>query len=209
MGPLTENFANLSLYLTAQRSQERAAPLLIEKLARPLLSREWRLGSGNLVDPRGRMVGPFDVVASADAYPVFGEGMASMYCVDAVAFCLSARDWNAEPLSEFGQQAVQVKKLERKQKTPILCAAVSFTPLPLEQLREFLLGPEGQAVDAVLSIGEHVLVRNGGLYGDPARIPFVSERGAGESLKAFSMLLLQTAEAAQGQPFLLADYQHL
>ena len=42
----------------------------------------------------------------------------------------------------------------------------------------------GQAIDGVLSIGDHVMLRNSqGWYGDPQKIPFVTERGEGASLK--------------------------
>jgi hypothetical protein len=46
-------------------------------------------------------------------------------------------------------------------------------------------------------------------YGDPERVPFVSERGGAEALKAFTFFLLQLAQSALGLPFGLAGYQHL
>jgi hypothetical protein len=209
MGPLTESYANLSAYLAAQRAQERAPELLIQKFLRPLLPTAMRLGSGLVMDSRERTAGPFDILGGSDLLPSFGDGKASVFFSDGVVFCLQASDWAAHPLSDFGHVASQLKKVERRAKVPILCAAISFTPLPLAQLSEFLRGSEGQSVDAVLSLGEHVIVRNSGLYGDPQRIPFVTERGAGESLKAFALLLLQTSQTFLGLPFPMADYQHL
>jgi hypothetical protein len=209
MGPLTESYTNLSAYLAAQRAQERAPELLIQKFLRPLLPTVLRLGTGLVMDARERTAGPFDVIGCSDLLPPFGDNKASVFFSEGVAFCLQASDWTAQPLSDFGQRASQLKKVERRAKLPILCVAVSFTPLPLEQLSEFLRGSEGQAVDAVLSLEEHVIVRNSGLYGDPQRIPFVTERGAGESLKAFALLLLQTSQSFLGLPFPMADYQHL
>src|SRR5437764_1490106 len=80
----------------------------------------------------------------------------------------------------------------------------------LSGLTEFLNGPEGREIDAVLSVGQHFVVRNAhGWYGDPARIPFVSERGAGPSLKAFAFLLLKLSSSFLSRPFELTDYQAL
>jgi hypothetical protein len=82
--------------------------------------------------------------------------------------------------------------------------------LPAAQVSEFMKSSDGQAIDGVLAIGQHLMLRNSqGWYGDAQRIPFVTERGEGESLKAFAFWLVHIMQNALNQPYQLADYQHL
>ncbi len=214
MGTLTESFANLSEYLAAQGKKASAsnslAELWLTKVLKPLLPSGIRCGMGTITDIKDRQVGPIDIVASVDSFPAFSEGQATTYLADGVVFCLQVRDWAHDDLTHFGDMAAHVKKLERKKKTPIPCLAVGFDLLPLAELTQYLNGKSGQAIDGIFSLGHHTLIRNSlGWYGDPKKVPFVSEHPGPEAMKAFTFFLLQLSQTALGQSFGLADYQHL
>jgi hypothetical protein len=214
MGTITESFGNLGEYLLAERkgSKKRSVEidLVLAKLLKPFLPSGMRCGTGTITDMKDRQAGPVDIVASTDNFPAFSEGPASTYMADGVVFCLQVKDWAQNDLTEFGKLASQIKKLERKKKSPIPCLAVSFSLLPLPELTSFLNSPAGQAVDGVVCIGHHIVLRNSqGWYGNPARVPFVTESPGPEALKAFTFFLLQLSQTALGLPFGLMDYQHL
>jgi hypothetical protein len=220
MATITESFANLSTFLLAEFQREstfatarphaRARQLLVDRFLRPLLPTSVRVGPGTLIDVRDRGVGPFDVIACSDAFPPFGDGLETRFLVDGAIFACNMRDWAAEPISDFAKWAMQVKNLERAQTQPLLCAALSYTPVSLEELKDFMQGPEGKAVDAVFCMGHHLIARNDrGLFGDPAKIPFVTQRESAQAFKAFAFLLLQATQAYLGNPFDLGRYQHL
>src|SRR5206468_4151394 len=100
------------------------------------------------------------------AYPPLGEGMAHQFLADGVAFCLQVRDWKEEDLTQFADMALRLKALARKTKHPIYCAVIGFGSLPANQVSEFMKSSGGQPIDAVLSIGQHVILRNNqGWYG--------------------------------------------
>lgn len=217
MGTITESFSNLTELLLNQktRSQGSAATsagseFLISRWLKPVLPSAVRCSQGVIVDVKDRQIGPFDVIGCLEAYPIFGEGAASTFLSDGVIFCLQARNWAVSDLTEFGEMAAQLKKLEGERSFPLICAAVAFDALSLEHVAEFLKSPGGQAVDAVLSLGNNLTIRNTqAWYGDPKRVPYVTERGAAEALKAFTFFLIQLAQNALGIPFGLASYQHL
>ncbi len=214
MGTLTESFANLSDYLLAQRkkSKQRSTEveLVLSKVLGPLLPSGIRCGSGTITDIKDRQVGPLDIVAAVDTFPPFSDGSAATYLADGVVFVLQVRDWAESDLTQFGEMALQIKKLERKKKDPIPCVAVSFGLLSLSELSQFLNSKAGQPVDGILCVGHHIVLRNSqGWYGDPSRVPFVTERPGPEALKAFTFFLLHLSQTAMGLPFGLADYQHL
>ncbi len=132
------------------------------------------------------------------------------FLADGVAFCLQVRNWNEEDLTQFAAMAGKIKALSRRTKAPIYCAVVGFESLPAVQVGEFMKSSGGQPIDAVLAIGQHVMLRNNqGWYGDPKQIPFVTARGEGESLKGFAYWLTHITHTFLGMPFQLADYQHL
>lgn len=217
MGSLTEGFANLTGVLLADYGaalpgarRPSAAAVFSSRLLKPMLPGAVRCGSGLLFDIEDRQAGPFDIVGTWEAFPAIGEGSGSLYPVEGALFALQARDWSVCDLTEFGRLATDLKQLERKKKTPVFCAAVSFEPLVLDHVSDFLKSQAGQAVDGVLTLGHHVIIRNSqGWYGHPDQVPYVSERGAAEALKSFTLLLLQLSQSAVGLPFGLADYQHL
>ncbi|MFA5976103.1 MAG: hypothetical protein WC859_08085 [Elusimicrobiota bacterium] len=217
MGSLSEGFANLTEALLADHAAglpavRRASPagILISRLLKPLLPGAIRLGPGSIVDLKDRQVGSFDIVGAWEVFPAIGEGAGSLYPADGVAFVLQARDWSVSDLTEYGRQAAALKKLERKSTLPVFCGVISFEPLVLDHVADLLKSQGGEAIDGVLTLGHHALIRNSrGWYGDPDRIPFVSELGAAESLKSFSLFLLQQAQSFVGLPFGMADYQHL
>ena len=214
MGTVTESFANLSEFLTEQnkKSKKRATQvdLILSKALKPFLPSAIHCGSGIIIDIKDREVGPFDLIATVDSFPPFGEGQASAFLGDGVVFALQVRDWAETDLTQFGEMALQIKKLERKKRVPIPCLAVSFGLLPLPELSQFLMSKQGQAVDGVLCVGHHIVLRNSmGWYGNSVRVPFVTERPGPEALKAFTFFLVQLAQMALHQPFGLADYQHL
>jgi hypothetical protein len=214
MGTIRESFSNLTDYLLTEKKKAKGRGsnmnLLQSGLLIPLLPRATRIGTGTIVDIKDRHVGPFDIVATVDAFPPFSEGSASTFLTDGVVFALQVRDWAEDDLSQFGEMARQLKKLERKKKMPIPCLAVSYDLLPLPELAQFLNGKTGQDVDGILCVGHHVILRNSqGWYGDPVRVPFVTEQPGPEALKAFTFFLLQLSQTALGMPFGLADYQHL
>src|SRR5437879_4649841 len=142
MGTVTESFANLSEYLVGQhkKSKKRAdqVDLVLSKLLKPLLPAAIRCGPGTITDVRDREVGPLDIIGSIDSFPPFGEGQASTHLADGVVFAVQIRDWAEADLTHFGDLSLQIKKMERKKKTAIPCLAVSFGPLPLAELSEFL-----------------------------------------------------------------------
>jgi len=214
MGTITESFGNLSEYLLTehQKSKHRASDLdlLTASLLKPFLPSAMRCACATVTDIKDRQAGPFDLVAGVDTFPLFSEGTASTFLADGVVFALQVRNWTESDLTQFGEMARQLKKLERKKQEPIPCVAVSYERLSLPELNQFLNSATGQCVDGVLCIGQHVILRNSlGLYGDPARVPFVTEPQGPEALKAFTFFLLQLSHAALGLPFGLADYQHL
>lgn len=214
MGTLTESFANLTdLLLTKSKSAGRAStgdqPLITQWL-RPLLPSSIRCGPGTLLDAKDRHVGPLDVIASWEAYPPVGEAGASAYPIDGAIFCLQARNWVKEDLTQFAELASAIRKLDRRHTRPVFCGAVSYELLSLDQVLEFMRSPTGQSVDGVLTLGHHVVIRNSqGWYGDPVKVPLVTERGGAEALKALTLSLVQQAQSFVGLPFGLADYQHL
>lgn len=212
MGSVTENFSNLSQVLLAdhQAAKTPDREILSRRLVKPLLPAAFRSGMGQIVDLKDRQLGPFDIVGCWEAYPPLGEGMASQFLVDGVAFCLQVRDWKTEDLTEFAAMAGRLKALVRKTKAPIFCAVVGFDSLPAAQVSEFMKSAAGQAVDGVLSLGQHLMLRNAqGWYGDPAKVPFVTERSEGEALKGFAFWLAQITQTFLGLPYQLGDYQHL
>jgi hypothetical protein len=214
MGTVTESFSNLSEYLLAERKTAKrrgfGADLIISHLLKPMMPSAVRIGSGTITDIKDRQVGPFDVVAGIDAFPTFSEGTASTCLAGGVIFALQVRNWAENDLSQFGEMARLLKKTEGKRKNPIPCFAVSFEPLLLAEVSQFLRSKAGDSVDGILCLGHHVILRNSqGWYGDPARIPFVTERPGPEALKSFTFFLLHLAQIALGQPFGLSDYQHL
>ncbi len=215
MGSISESFQQLSEVLLAEAqkpitTRPTESVLLWQRLLRVVLPAAVRISSGSIVDIRDRQVGPFDLIASLDAYPIFGDERVSIVPADAVIFCLQVRSLEASNLSEFGTTAASLRKLESQSPAPTFCAAVVFGLLPLLELSEFMKGSEGQAVDGVLSLGHHFIVRNSqGWYGDTKAVPFVTERDAGAAFKAFTFLLLNIAQARLGQPFVASAYQHL
>ena len=212
MGSITDNFSSLSEVLLADYRARKAPErdILSARLLKPLLPAAFRSGMGQIVDLKDRQLGPFDIVGCWDVFPPLGEGMASQFLVDGVAFCLQVRNWKEEDLTQFAAMAGRLKALSRKTKSPILCAVVGFESLPANQVSEFMRSSAGQAIDGVLSIGKHLMLRNSqGWYGDPKRVPFVTEKGEGESLKAFAFWLVHITQTFLGVPYRLADYQHL
>lgn len=206
MGALLESFSNLTELLLAGKERD----IFLSRVLKPLLPISIRCGPGTLIDIKDRNVGPVDIIAASEAYPPLGDGGAALYPVDGAVFCLQVRHWAKDDLTTFGELSSQVKRLERRPGAAVFCAAVSLDPLSLEHVMEFLRGPSGRSVDGILSVGENVVIRNvHGVYGDPAKIPFVTERGGPEALKAFVLCLLQQAQAAANIPFGLATYQHL
>jgi hypothetical protein len=214
MGTLTECFDNWSEYLLAEHKKSgrrsSAAELFASQLLKPLMPSALRMGSGTVTDIKDRQAGPFDVVGCVESFPPFSEGSATTFLADGVTFVLQIRDWSANDLTQFGEIASQAKKLERKKKNPIPCLAVGFAPLPLAELSQLLKSKSGQSIDGVFCLGHHVILRNtDGLYGDPEKVPWVTERPGPEALKAFTFYLLNLSQTALGLPFGLADYQHL
>lgn len=214
MGTLTESFTNLSEYLLAERKKSKArsagVDLMLSKVLKPFLPSAIRYGSGTITDIKDRQVGPLDIVSSVDAFPSFSDGSAATYLADGIVFALQVRDWAESDLTQFGEMALQIKKLERKKKDPIPCLAVSYSLLSLNELSQFLNSKAGQSVDGILCVGHHIVLRNSqGWYGDPSLVPFVTERPGPEALKAFTFFLLHLSQTAMGLPFGLSDYQHL
>jgi hypothetical protein len=92
----------------------------------------------------------------------------------------------------------------------LFCAVIGFESLPSKQVMEFMKSAPGQAVDGMLTLGQHVMLRNTqGWYGDPKTVPYVTEQGEGESLKSFVFWLTHIMQTALNIPYQLADYQHL
>jgi len=216
MGAITESFSQLADWLLAEqrknaahRSSSLESELLVTRLLRPLLPAQVRIGPGSALDVRDRQVGPFAILGTIDSYPVLGDGPASVSPVDGIVFCLHARPAESANLSEFAEQCARLKRLERRA-DPVFCAAVAYGPLSPQEVKEFLQGKEGESVDAVLSLGHNLVVRNSqGWYGAPDAVPYVTETDAGAALKALAFLLLQISQSSLGQPFALASYQHL
>jgi len=212
MGTLTETFSTLSDVLLNDARLHRSPDrdIFAARVVKPLMPAAMRTGMGQIVDHKDRLLGPFDIIGCTESYPPLGEGMASHFLADGVAFCLQVRNWKEEDLTQFAAMAGKLKALSRKTKTPIICAVVGFDTLPAPAVAEFLKSSAGQFVDGILSIGKHVMLRNSqGWYGNPKQIPFVTERGEGESLKAFSFWMMHIAQTFLGMPYHLADYQHL
>ena len=214
MGIVSESFANLNEFLTTELKKSKKtglpADLVLQHLLKPFLPMNIRCTSGTVTDITDRQAGPFDVIASLDAFPAFGEGSAATVLADGAVFALQVRNWAESDLTQFGDLARQLKKLERKKKGPVPCFAISFARLALAEVSQFLNSRAGQPVDGVLCIGHHVVLRNSsGAYGNPERVPFVTEPEAAEALKAFTFFLLKLSQEALGRPFGLADYQHL
>jgi hypothetical protein len=212
MASVTENFANLSQVLLAdyEAKKSHGRDILVNRLLKPLLPSAFRIGTGQIVDLKDRQLGPFDIVGCWENFPPLGEGIASLFLVDGVAFCLQVRNWKEEDLTQFAATAVKLKALSRKTKSTIICAVAGFEALPADQVSEFMKSSDGQAIDGVLSIGRHLMLRNTqGWYGDPKHIPFVTERGEGESLKSFAFWLVHIMQTFLNEPYQLSDYQHL
>jgi len=217
MGTLSEYFTNLSELLLSELArfkQDAAAgaprDFFESKVLRPLLPGGIGLGPGEIVDVKDRRAGPFDIVGCSETYPSFGQGRAHYFLNDGVMFCLNVKDWRQADLTQFGQAAAALKKLERKSAYPVFCGAVSSTPLSVDEVMEFLRGSSGAEVDGVVSIGHNAVLRNfQGWYGAPERLPFVAERQGPEALKAFVFFLRRLAHAWAGWKFGLGDYQHL
>ncbi len=218
MGSVTDHFANLTeLLLTEVRKGQATTPRIYERdifsyrYLRPFLPASIRLGTGHVIDVQDRRAGPVDLVACSEAYPTLGEGAASIFFRDGVVFALQVRQaWTAESLVSVAQLASDLKQLSQKAKTPLIVGAVGFDPVSYDSIMEFLKSPKGAALDTVLSVGQHVIIRNGnGWFGDMQQVPFVSARGGPEAMKAFSFLLFQLCQMAIGLPSTLPEYQHL
>jgi hypothetical protein len=212
MGHITESYATLSeLLLTHARSRKSPEREIFNTyFLKPLLPSAFRTGTGQVLDIKDRILGPFDIIGGVETLPPMGEGLASLFLIDGVAFCIQVRNWKEEDLTQFSDMAGKLRALVRKSKHPLFCAVVGFESLPAAQVSEFLKSAPGHPIDAVLSIGQHLMLRNThGWYGDAQRIPYVTEKGAGESLKAFAFWIVQVAQSFLGTPYLLGDYQHL
>ena len=214
MGTITESFGNLSDYLLQEQKTSKLrhseAQLILSHLLKPFLPSGIRCASGMITDIKDRQVGPLDIVAAIDTYPSFGEGSTATFLADGIVFVLQIRNWAEHDLTEFAEMAALLKKQEGKRGKAIPCLAVSFEPLLLPELSQFLTSKAGENVDGVLCVGHHVILRNSqGWYGDPSRVPFVTERSGPEALKSFTFFLLHLAQTALSRPFGLADYQHL
>lgn len=212
MASITENFSNLSQVLLADYQARKASEcdIFMNRLLKPLLPAAMRAGMGQIVDVKDRLLGPFDIIACSEVYPPLGEGMAGQFLADGVAFCLQVRNWKKEDLTQFAAMAGKLKALIRRAKSPIICAVVGFEPMPAAQAAEFLKSSGGQPIDGILSIGQHLILRNAqGWYGDTQAVPFVTQKGDGESLKSFAFWITHIAQTFLGIPYQLADYQHL
>lgn len=214
---ITDYFNSLTQVMQLDYAAARKTPhhgdtlkIVTERFLKPFLPSSTRQGYGFVLDVFERQAGPFDVVAASDFWPPVGQGDANRYLVDGVIFCLSARDWATADLTQFAATARDLKALKRKATHPLLCTAFSFTPLETPEVLEFLKSNAGIAVDAVFSLGRGLVIRNNfGWYGDPQRLPFVTENVAAPALKFYALYLLQAVHAAAGVPFGWADYQHL
>jgi len=214
---ITEYFSTVTDVLqadfkAAQKQPQRGqlTSIIQDRLLKPFLPPTVRMGSGFVVDMKERQAGPFDCVVSGGSWPPFGQGESSVWLADGVQFCLSARDWASSDLSQFAESAKAAQSLHRQSGQPIPCLAFSFGDLLIPEVLEFMQSPQGQAVDAVMSLGKNLVVRNRfGWYGDPEKTPFVTERSGTASLKGFTFYMIHTVHAAMGQSFPLADYQHL
>ena len=218
MGSVTDHFANLTELLTTEvRKGATTTPRIHERdifsyrYLRPFLPASIRLGTGHVLDVQDRRAGPVDLVACSEAYPVLGEGPASLFFRDGVVFALQVRQsWTPETLASAVQLASDLKQLSQKAKTPLVVGVVGFDAMPFDTVTEFLKSPKGAALDTILTVGQHVVIRNvNGWFGDLQQIPFVSARGGPEALKAFSFLLFQLCQMAIGLPSTLPEYQHL
>lgn len=217
MGTLTDKFSDLCdvMKMEYQKATATARPgaggeILLQRLLRPLLPAQIRCGPGTILDVKDREVGPIDVVGCSDGWPPIGDQAATAYLLNGVIFAVQAKDWAVNDLTQFGAMSQQLKNLERQASQPVFCAAFSFTDIPQKEIADFMAAPSGRPVDGVIVLGSHVIIRNSlGRYGDPQKVPFVTERGAGESLKAFAFALVHAAQSFSGQSFGLASYQHL
>jgi hypothetical protein len=212
MGSITENFSSLSDVLKTDYAAHQlpGREILSTRLLHSLLPASFRHAKGQLIDVKDRVAGPFDIVACADAFPTLGDGIAHQFLADGVALCIQVRNWKEEDLTQFASIADQLKQLERKKKAPIFCAVVGFDNMSANQVSEFMKSTAGKSIDGILSVGEHVIIRNTqGWYGNAQKIPFVTAQGSGESLKSFAFWVVQIAQTYLGQPYSLSDYQHL
>ncbi len=212
MGSIIEAYTGLSdVLLTEARTKKSSErDIFHERFMKPLLPAAMRTGRGQILDIKDRVLGPLDIIACTENYPILGEGLGSQFLMDGVAFCIQVRNWKEEDLTQFAELAAKTKALIRKTKHPLFCAVVGFESLPAAQVQEFMKSGSGHAIDAVLSIGQHVMLRNNqGWYGDPQRIPFVTEKGQGEPLKGFAFWLMHVMHTFLGTSYALADYQHL
>jgi hypothetical protein len=212
MGSITDNFANLSQVLLADSRSKTSSyrEIVLNRLVKPLLPSAFRAGTGEIVDLKDRKLGPFDVLIGAESFPPLGEGMAQLFMADGVALCLQVRDWTQEDLTQFAEMAGRLKALVRKSKIPIYTAVIGFDSLPASQVNEFMKGSSGQSIDGVLSVGQHLILRNAqGWYGDPQKVRFVTQQGEGPALKSFAFWLLHIVHTFAGTSSPLADYQHL
>ena len=214
---ITDYFASLTQVLQADYAAAQKAPRhgemlkhVSERFLSPLMPANVRHSSGYVMDIQERQAGPFDVVAASDLWPPVGQGEAGRYLIDGVIFCLAAKDWAAADLTQFAATAKDLKMLKRKNPAPVLCAAFSYTPLDAQEVLEFMKSGAGASIDAIFSLGKNLVIRNNlGWYGDPQKIPFVTEPIAGPAMKFFAFYLLQAVHKAANVPFGWADYQHL
>ena len=116
MGSITDSYSALSEVLLADQRTHKSPErdILSNRLLRPLLPAAIRLGRGQIVDVKDRVLGPFDIIGCGDAYPLLGEGMGAQFLADGVAFCLQVRNWKEEDLTQFADMAMKLKSLIRR-----------------------------------------------------------------------------------------------
>src|SRR4029077_17254143 len=119
-------FSNLNEILLTEYSAHMfpERDILTARFLKSLLPAAFRTGMGQIIDLKDRQLGPFDIVGCWEAFPPMGDGMASQFLVDGVAFCLQVRNWKEEDLTQFAAMAAKLKALTRKTKSPLLCAIV-------------------------------------------------------------------------------------
>ncbi len=217
MSVLTDKFSDLAEVLRADYTSGAKTPrpgaggdVFLQRVLRPMLPSSIRCAQGTVVDVKDREVGPFDVVGCADGWPPIGGGAATTFLANGTIFALQARDWAVNDLTQFGLMAGELKNIDRQAPLPIFCGAISYGDIPQREIADFMNSSPGRSLDAVVVIGSHVIIRNfQGIYGDPQKVPFVTETGSGVSLKAFTFAVMYAAQSFIGQPFGLSAYQHL
>lgn len=212
MGTIIETYTSLCEVLLAEAKTRKSAErdIFHERFLKPLQPAAMRVGRGQLLDVKDRVLGPFDLIGCVESYPIIGDGIGGQFLIDGVVFCIQVRNWKEEDITQFAEMAAKTKAMVRKSKQPLFCAAVGFESLPAAQVQEFMKSSAGHAIDGVLSIGQHAMLRNNqGWYGDPKQVPFVTAKGQGEPLKGFAFWLLHAMQSFLGVPYPLSDYQHL